>query len=295
MTATLSQLSEDYARIEQAIVYLEENFRRQPSLEEVAQAVHLSKFHFQRLFQRWAGISPKQFLQFLTLDHAKAMLRESQTVLDTSYAVGLSGPGRLHDLFVTLQAVTPGEYKTEGEGVSISYGFHASPFGECLLATTGRGICALRFVPSGDRDSILDELAADWSRSILQENAAQTAPLIEQIFTRPQEKAVVPFRLFLKGTNFQVKVWEALLNIPSGAMVSYQAVANYIGQPTAARAVGNAIGQNPIGFLIPCHRVVRKVGGASNYRWGAARKRAMLGWEASQSSQVNRFAEAGCA
>lgn len=282
MTAqSMAQRSEDYARIEQAILYLEENFRQQPSLDEIAQAVHLSKYHFQRLFQRWAGISPKQFLQFLTLDYAKQMLRQSHSVLETSYEVGLSGPSRLHDLFVTFQAMTPGEYKASGDGLTISYGFHASPFGECLLATTDKGICALLFVPSGQRQAALDTLSQEWSYSRLQEEPSLTQPLIEQIFAQPAHQSKRSFNILLKGTNFQVKVWEALVNIPAGAMVSYQDVAEYIGQPKASRAVGNAIGQNPVGFLIPCHRVVRKVGFSRSYRWGVPRKRAILGWEAS--------------
>jgi AraC family transcriptional regulator, regulatory protein of adaptative response / methylated-DNA-[protein]-cysteine methyltransferase len=274
-----TQLSSDYERIERAILYLEQNFRNQPSLEEVAQSVHLSKYHFQRLFKRWAGISPKQFLQFLTIEYAKKMLAESSTILDTTLEAGLSSPSRLHDLFITFEAITPGEFKDKGAGLKIVYGFHETPFGRCLLATTPRGICSLVFVAEGQEEQALAELKQGWPNSEFGEEPDQTQPLVNRIFTPSADEA--PLNLVLKGTNFQVKVWEALLRVPPGAMVSYHDIAAYIGQPSASRAVAQAIGQNPIAYIIPCHRVIRKMGIINDYRWGASRKKAILGWEAS--------------
>jgi AraC family transcriptional regulator of adaptative response/methylated-DNA-[protein]-cysteine methyltransferase len=274
-----TQLSSDYERIERAIVYLEQNFRNQPSLEEVAQSVHLSKYHFQRLFKRWAGISPKQFLQFLTIEYAKKMLAESSTILDTTLEAGLSSPSRLHDLFITFEAITPGEFKDKGAGLKIVYGFHKTPFGRCLLATTPRGICGLVFVVEGQEEQALAELKQAWPNSEFGEASDQTQRLPNQIFTPSADEA--PLNLVLKGTNFQVKVWEALLRIPPGAMVSYHDIAAYLGQPSASRAVAQAISQNPIAYIIPCHRVIRKMGVINDYRWGASRKKAILGWEAS--------------
>lgn len=279
-TTKFAQLSEDYQRIAQAIQFIEQNVQQQPSLEEIAAAVHLSPYHFHRLFRRWAGVTPKQFLQFLTVDYAKTLLTESNSVLETSLATGLSGPGRLHDMFVTLEAVTPGEFKSGGSGLQIAYGFHPTPFGCCLLATTSRGICALNFVEEGSQSQALAQLVHTWPGATLVENSQQTGPLVAQIFSgQPPQQ---PFNVLVKGTNFQVKVWSALLKIPSGAVTSYGAVATCLAQPTASRAVANAIAHNPVGYLIPCHRVIRKAGAISNYRWGEERKRAILGWEAGQ-------------
>jgi AraC family transcriptional regulator, regulatory protein of adaptative response / methylated-DNA-[protein]-cysteine methyltransferase len=272
------QQAEDYQVVEQAIRYLEGHFRQQPGLDEIAASVHLSKYHFQRLFKRWAGISPTQFLHFLTVEYAKERLRESQSVLDATMEAGLSSAGRLHDLFVTHEAVTPGEYRRQGAGLRIAYGFHETPFGRCLVATTARGICALQFVPGGDREA-QEVLASRWPQAALVEEPGETAPLVERIFAVPGE-AVLPFHLLLRGTNFQVRVWQALLAIPPGAMVSYQDVAVYIGRPKASRAVGRAVAENPVAYLIPCHRVITSAGEAHRYRWGTARKKAMLGWEA---------------
>lgn len=274
----LSQQAEDYRTVEQAIRFLEANFRRQPSLDEMAASVHLSKYHFERLFKRWAGITPTQFLRFLTLEHAKDTLRQSTSVLQATYEAGLSSPGRLHDLFVTFEAITPGEYKRRGAGLEIAYGFHDTPFGRCLLATTPRGICGLSFLPDGDGQVTLRELKARWPQAHFYEDPLQTGPLVEQIFAPGPHR--LPFHLMLKGTNFQVKVWQALLAIPPGAMVSYQDVAAYIGQPNATRAVGSAIGRNPVAYLIPCHRVISRTGQIHLYHWGTARKKAMLAREA---------------
>jgi AraC family transcriptional regulator of adaptative response/methylated-DNA-[protein]-cysteine methyltransferase len=282
----VDQAPADYARIEQAILFLEQNFQSQPTLKEIADHVGLSEYHFQRLFSRWAGISPKRFLQFLTLQYAKELLGESQSLLDTTYEAGLSSPGRLHDLFITHEAVTPGEFKQQGDGLTIAYGFHGTPFGEALLALTERGICGLSFVQPGKRDEALEELKGNWPRAHLYEDPAATQPLIDQIFTPDSsQKERRPLHLYLKGTNFQVRVWQALLRIPPGAVVSYDTVAALIGQPSATRAVGGATGRNPIAYLIPCHRVIRKVGAVDNYRWGSTRKKAILAWEASQRAR----------
>jgi AraC family transcriptional regulator of adaptative response/methylated-DNA-[protein]-cysteine methyltransferase len=272
----------DYERIERAIQYLEQNFQEQPNLEEVAQQVNLSSFHFQRLFKRWAGISPKRFLQFLTVEYAKKLLEESRSVLDATYEAGLSSPGRMHDLFVSIEAVTPGEFRRQGAGLEIFYGVHPSPFGECLLAVTERGICDLSFVGEEGREEAIAGLYRRWSEAQLTERPEATRPLLDQIFPSSSTNGKRPITLFLRGTNFQVKVWEALLNIPPGMVCSYQDIACDIGQPGAARAVGNAVATNPISYIIPCHRVIQKMGVIGNYRWSPARKRAMLGWEAAR-------------
>lgn len=283
---SIDQETADYARIEQAILFLEQNFQSQPTLKEIADHVGLSEYHFQRLFSRWAGISPKRFLQFLTIQYAKGLLDESKTLLDTTYEAGLSSPGRLHDLFITLEAVTPGEYKRQGAGLAITYGFHQTPFGEALLGLTGRGICGLFFVQPGTREQALRELKNNWPQAKFSEDASATEPFVQEIFApdaaRDRKR---PLPLFLKGTNFQVRVWQALLRVPPGMVVSYDTVAALIGQPSAARAVGSATGRNPIAYLIPCHRVIRKVGAVDNYRWGSARKKAILAWEAAQRAR----------
>jgi AraC family transcriptional regulator of adaptative response/methylated-DNA-[protein]-cysteine methyltransferase len=265
---------QDYRLIEQAIRFIETNARRQPELDEVAAAVGLSEFHFQRLFTRWAGISPKRFLQFLTKENAKELLAQSENLLDTTHQVGLSSLGRLHDLFVSTEAVTPGEYKSHGAGVTIRYGIHASPFGPCLVATTERGICHLGFVQTSEGDAI-DNLVADWSRAKMVEDYKSTAKLVEPIFDW-SKRGRESLRLHLRGTNFQIKVWEALLQIPQGTVTTYEQIAARIGKPSALRAVGTAVGHNPVAVLIPCHRVLRKDGEFGNYRYGSARKKALL-------------------
>lgn len=276
MNNNLKQLSEDYLRIEQAILYLEQHYKEQPNLEEVAANIGLSEYHFQRLFTRWAGVSPKRFLQFLTKEGAKELLDKSENLLDTTNEVGLSSLGRLHDLFVTTEAVSPGEYKSRGEGVTIRYGLHASPFGKCLIAVTERGICHLGFVQTSEGDAI-DNFVAEWKNARMIEDHRTTAPLIEPIFNLDYHGK--PLNIHLRGTNFQLKVWEALLQIPAGAVTTYEGLAERIGQPTASRAVGTAVGHNPIAVLIPCHRVIRKVGEFGNYRYGASRKKALLARE----------------
>ena len=270
--------SQDYWLIEQAIRFIESNAARQPELDEVAAAVGMSEFHFQRTFTRWAGISPKRFLQFLTKENAKGLLAQSENLLDTTHQVGISSLGRLHDLFVATEAVTPGEYKTRGAGVTIRYGIHPTPFGKCLIATTERGICHLGFVQTSEGDAV-DNLVAEWQEAQMIEDVKTTAPLVAPIFDlngRGQES----LRLHLRGTNFQIKVWEALLQIPQGTVTTYERIAARIGKPSALRAVGTAVGHNPVAVLIPCHRVLRKDGEFGNYRYGSARKKALLGWEA---------------
>jgi AraC family transcriptional regulator of adaptative response/methylated-DNA-[protein]-cysteine methyltransferase len=275
-----SQTSIDYERIEKAIQFLAENFHSQPSLKEIAAKIHVSEYHFQRLFSRWVGISPKRFLQFLTKEYAKTLLEKSINLLDVTYESGLTSPGRLHDLFVTCEAVTPGEYKAQGEGLEIAYGYHATPFGECMLARTDRGICGLSFVQNDDRRPVFAGLAHRWQNAKLIENPDATRPLIKRIFNPSEEKDSTTLHLVLSGTNFQIKVWEALIKIPMGAVVSYEDVAAHIGMPKASRAVGNAVGNNPVSFVIPCHRVIRKTAEFGNYGGGVARKLMILGWEA---------------
>ncbi len=276
-TTDFRQLREDYVLIEQAIEYVEANAHHQPELSEIAAAVGLSEFHFQRVFSRWAGISPKHFLQFVTKENAKALLDRSRNLLDTTYEVGLSSLGRLHDLFVTTEAVTPGQYRSRGAGLTIRYGLHPTPFGECLIGQTERGICHLSFVQDTEGDAI-DNLVTDWRQAEMIEDYDTTAPLVEPIFDLSR-RAHQPLHLFLRGTNFQIKVWEALLRIPVGRVATYGQIADEIGQPTAMRAVGGAVGHNPIAVLIPCHRVIRKLGEFGNYRYGSTRKKALLAHE----------------
>jgi AraC family transcriptional regulator of adaptative response/methylated-DNA-[protein]-cysteine methyltransferase len=278
------RLSADYLIVEKAIRYLNDNSRLQPDLSAVAFHVGLSEYHFQRLFTRWAGISPKRFLQFLTKENAKALLART-SIRFAAYESGLSGPGRLHDLLVTFEAVTPAEYRTKGAGVDIVYGFHPSPFGECLLALTVRGICFLAFTDGSPR-SALALLRRDWANSILHEDREATRLVLERIFPplpfAPVTPLQQPINLHLLGTNFQIKVWEALVRLPAGAVTSYARLAEGVGSVNAAQAVGNAVARNPVAYLIPCHRVIQSTGGFGGYRYGAARKQAILGREWAQ-------------
>lgn len=275
-------MNDDYRRIEKAIRYLEDHTLDQPDLEELAEQVHLSPYHFQRLFTRWAGVSPKRFLQYLTLAHAKRLLKEHGSQLDTAYRTGLSSPSRLHDLFVAVDAVTPGEYRAMGSGMEIAYGLHASPFGQCLLAVTDRGLCGLSFIDETDPQSPLQDLRRRWPKARLVKNHRRTADMSRRVFGSLAEGDHTPVPLLLKGTNFQIKVWEALLRVPPGSVTSYQRLARAIGNPTASRAVGTAVGANPIAYLIPCHRVILNTGAFGNYRYGTPRKKAILGWEQAQ-------------
>jgi len=280
-----SRACRDYERVEKAIVFIETHFDRQPDLKEIAAHVSLSEFHFQRLFSSWVGISPKRFLQFLTKEYVKGLLSRSSNVLDAAYDAGLSGPGRLHDLFVACEAVTPGEFKSKGEGLVIDYGFHDSPFGRCLIASTGRGICWLSFIRDGEQAGLLTEFRNAWKNARLIENPTDTRPLVMRIFDPSMWRRSNPIPVMIAGTNFQIKVWEALLRIPMGSVASYEDVAISVGLPKAVRAVGNAVGKNPVAFVIPCHRVVRKTAEFGNYGGGPARKKAMLGWEAGLVSE----------
>jgi AraC family transcriptional regulator of adaptative response/methylated-DNA-[protein]-cysteine methyltransferase len=278
MQTDRNALSEDYLRIEQAILYLENHYKDQPELGEVAANLGLSEYHFQRLFTRWAGVSPKRFLQFLTKEGAKNLLSRSENLLDTTHQVGLSSLGRLHDLFVTAEAVTPGEYKSGGAGVTIRYGVHPTPFGKCLIATTERGVCHLSFVQTSEGDAI-DQFVTDWKQATMIEDHRSTVHLVEPIFDLRYNYRGKPLNIHLRGTNFQLKVWEALLQIPVGEVTTYAGIAARVGNPGATRAVGTAIGHNPIAVLIPCHRVIRKVGEFGNYRYGTLRKKALLARE----------------
>ena len=272
-----------------AIRHLVEHWQDQPALEELAEVAGMSPFHFQRLFTRWAGISPKRFVQFLTLDHAKRLLAENRSVLDVALDVGLSGPSRLHDLFVACEAMTPGEYKALGGGLTIRWGLHETPFGPSLVGTTERGVCWLSFAERADGRDALIELATVWPAARLVEDADATLPIAFRAFGWEGSQPA-PLRLLMKGTNFQIKVWEALMRIPSGAVVSYEDVARAVGQPTAMRAVGAAVGRNPVCVLIPCHRVIQKSGIIHNYRYGVPRKRALLAWEQARVTEDSEAA-----
>ncbi len=277
----------DYQRIADAIAFLEDHWRRRPSLDEVAEHVGLSRFHFQRLFSRWAGISPKRFVQFLTIGRARELLAEGRPLLDVSIDLDLSGPSRLHDLFVSIDAVTPGEFKRRGADLTIRYGVHASPFGHCTIGLTPRGICFLGFVDDPDPRAAESVIGERWPRARLVCAPKDTAPLARRVFLPPAHRRSEPLPVLLSGTNFQIKVWEALLRIPPGRLATYQEVADAVGQPTAARAVGQAVGANPVSFLVPCHRVIRKAGLAGGYAWGLTRKRAMWWREAAQQSDLD--------
>ena len=267
MNTNFKQSSEDYLRIEQAILYLENHFKDQPNLDEVAANVGLSEFHFQRLFTRWAGVSPKRFLQFVTKESAKDLLDKSENLLDTTHQVGLSSLGRLHDLFVNTEAMSPGEYKSKGEGVTIRYGIHLTPFGKCLIGLTERGICHLGFVQGSEGEAI-DNLVSDWKEAKMIEDYRATAALVGPIFDLRFNTRIKPLTLHLRGTNFQLKVWEALLQIPAGSVSTYEGIASHIGNPNAVRAVGTAVGHNPIAVLIPCHRVIGADGKLHGYGGG---------------------------
>ncbi len=282
---TLSKEVLDYTLVAGAIEYITEHRLQQPSLDDIAQHLDVSPSYMQRVFTRWAGVSPKRFLQYLTLEHAKQLLDESQSVMDAAYEIGLSSPSRLHDLFITVDGVTPGEYKKQGDGIVIHYGTHATPFGDCLIAVTKRGVCGLYFMDYATDDAF-SELRMNWPQATMAQDNRATKPFVKRIFDNVnQYKAPLP--IFLKGTNFQLKVWKALLTIPLGSVVTYGDVAQAIRSPSSSRAVGNAVGNNAIGYLIPCHRVIRSSGVIDNYRWGSTRKLAILGWEASTAERLS--------
>jgi len=275
----------NYQRIEQAIKYLEDNFQRQPELDEVADKVHLSQFHFQRIFTDWAGISPKRFLQFLTVDFLKSKLQESKNIVEAAESAGLSSQSRVYDLFTTLEAVTPQEYKQQGSGIQVEYGIHETPFGVCLIGVTQRGICWLSFVSTEERPQTeMDKMKEHWHNSVFHQNQTLTKTFVDQIF-RPDAVPGKKLHLLVKGTNFQVKVWEALLRLPMGSVTTYQGIAERIQNPKAMQAVGSAVGSNHIAYLIPCHRVIRKDGILGEYRWAASRKKSIIGWEMAKASE----------
>ena len=269
---------DDLSRMERALDWLSRNFERQPSLAEAAGHAGLSEYHFQRCFRRQVGLSPKKYVQFLTLARAKDMLAQSRSVLDAAYASGLSGPGRLHDLFVSVEAMTPGEYKKQGHGLTVRYGVHPSPFGQCLIMRTARGLCGLAFTTPGRSCEAFAELARGIGAATFIEDAGAASGIARRIFGGPAERRDIA--LHLRGTPFQIQVWRALLSIPPGCVTSYGDLAHRIGSPGASRAVGSAAASNPVAWIIPCHRVIRASGVLGEYRWGRGRKLAMLSLEA---------------
>lgn len=272
--------STDYDIVRRAIAHIRGNWRAQPEIEQIAEAAGVTPTELHHLFRRWAGLTPKAFLQALTLDSARELLRSSASILDASYEVGLSGPGRLHDLFVTHEAMSPGEWKTGAEGVTISYGFHPSPFGSALVMATERGLCGLAFADFGEEKAALTDMQGRWLKAKYAEDSARTAPIAQRIFDKEKWRPDQPLRVVLIGTDFEVRVWETLMCIPMGRATTYSTIANRLGNPKASRAVGAAVGKNPISFVVPCHRVMGKSGDLTGYHWGLTRKCAMLGWEA---------------
>jgi len=269
----------DYIRIEKAMTYMSEHVSSQPSLEDVAAHVHLSPFHFHRVFCKWAGTTPKRFLQALTLERSKRMLKEEGSLMDVSLSMGLSGGSRLYDHFVKLEAVTPGEYRNGGQGVTIQYGVNETPFGKIFVAMTPRGVCRIEFLGSRSADEILVDIGKDWPKGSLVQNDNATNYVANVLFSRLKDGQSNPLSLHVMGTNFQVAVWRALLRIPSGQLASYSQIANALGYPNASRAVGNAVGSNPVAMLIPCHRVIQKSGAIGGYRWGSTKKEMIQAWE----------------
>jgi AraC family transcriptional regulator of adaptative response/methylated-DNA-[protein]-cysteine methyltransferase len=277
---------DDYDIVRRALRFLTEEWRTQPQVEAVAHAVGVTPDELHHLFRRWAGLTPMAFLQALTIDHARSLLRDSASVLDASYEVGLSGPGRLHDLFVAHEAMSPGEWKTGGDGLNMHFGFHPSPFGTALVVATERGLAGLGFADTGEEEAALADMQRRWPRARLLESSAATAPLARRIFDPSQWSKDQPLRVVMIGTDFEVRVWETLLDIPMGRASTYSDIAKKLGKPNAARAVGAAVGKNPVSFVVPCHRVLGKSGDVTGYHWGLTRKRAMLGWEAGQVAAV---------
>jgi AraC family transcriptional regulator of adaptative response/methylated-DNA-[protein]-cysteine methyltransferase len=283
MTLTAEENHINYRRIEEAILYLEKNFLAQPELDDVAEKVHLSPFHFQRIFTEWAGISPKRFLQFLTVDFLKEKLQQSRNLVEAAEQAGLSSQSRVYDLFTTLEAVTPQEYKQHGAGIRIEYGIHETPFGLCLIGVTERGICWLSFLATDeDPRTEIEAMKQHWHNSIFHQDQELTGAFAERIFN-PKAETTSKLHVLVKGTNFQLKVWEALLKIPMGEVTTYQEIARSIQSPKAMQAVGSAVGSNHVAYLIPCHQVIRKDGILGEYRWSATRKKSIIGWEMAKS------------
>ena len=278
--AAAASSASDYDIVRRAIEFISEHWREQPGLERIAASVAMPPLALQRLFTRWAGLTPKAFLQAMTLDAARALLTDSASVLDASYEVGLSGPGRLHDLFVTHEAMTPGDFKARGEGLTLRYGFHPSPFGLALVMASPRGLTGLAFADPGEEAKALADMQGRWPRAQYIEDAAATAAYASRIFDPATWRADRPLRVVMIGSDFELRVWETLLSVPFGRATTYSDIASRIGRPSAARAVGTAVGRNPISFVVPCHRVLGKGGSLCGYHWGLTRKRAILGWEA---------------
>jgi AraC family transcriptional regulator of adaptative response/methylated-DNA-[protein]-cysteine methyltransferase len=270
----------DYDVVRRAIAFIRGNWREQPEIDQMADAAGVTPTELHQLFRRWAGLTPKAFLQALTIDEARRMLRDSASVLDAAYEVGLSGPGRLHDLFVTHEAMSPGEWKTGGEGLTLTYGFHPSPFGMAIVMATPRGLAGLGFADPGEEAKALDDLRGRWPKATYVEDTAATAALAQRIFDPQLWRPDRPLRVVMIGTDFEVRVWETLLAIPMGRAATYSGIAAKLGNPKASRAVGAAVGKNPVCFVVPCHRVIGKSGDLTGYHWGLTRKQAILGWEA---------------
>ncbi len=287
MTAFEADTHADYDKVRKTLAYITDHWRDQPSLDEIAAHVGLSEPHLHHVFRRWSGLSPKAFLQAITLDHARSLLRDSASVLDTAYEVGLSGPGRLHDLFVTHEAMSPGDWKAGGQGLTLRYGYHPSPFGEAIAVATDRGLSGLGFVDAGDRSAALADMVRRWPKAIFVQDQELTAPLAARAFDPSLWKPETPLRVVFIGTDFEVRVWETLLRIPLGSATTYSTLAETLGKPKAARAVGGAVGRNPVSFVVPCHRVIGKSGALTGYHWGLTRKQAILGWEAGQLGSFN--------
>ena len=271
---------DDYDHVRKALTFIGTHWRQQPDLEEIATHTGLSAAHLRHLFQRWAGLSPKAFLQAVTLEHARHLLNDAASVLETALELGLSGPGRLHDLFVNYEALSPGEWKNKAAGLELHYGFHPSPFGETLLVSTPRGLSGLGFVDDGDRTTALEDMKRRWPLARFTASQEATLPFASRIFCQDRWMPDQPLRLVFIGSDFEIEVWQALLKIPLGQATTYSDLARHIGRPKAARAVGAAVGRNPISFVVPCHRVLGKSGALTGYHWGITRKQAMLGWEA---------------
>lgn len=278
----ITPIDGDYDVVRRVIERISLDYRDQPSLETLADAVGDTPNGLQKLFTRWAGLSPKGFLQAVTLDHARRLLDDGASVLDATYEVGMSGPGRLHDLFVTHEAMSPGDYKSRGSGLTISYGFHLSPFGVALIMVTERGLAGLAFNDAGEERAAFADMASRWPNATFVEDMSATAPYAARIFDPRKWRSEQPLRVVMIGSDFQLRVWEALLKIPMGKACTYSSIAASIGQPSASRAVGAAVGANPLSFVVPCHRALGKSGALTGYHWGLTRKRAILGWEAGQ-------------
>ncbi|NBN65640.1 methylated-DNA--[protein]-cysteine S-methyltransferase [Pannonibacter tanglangensis] len=284
--ATGEDAARDYQVVRETLERITETWRDQPQLDDLARQVGLQPIQLQRVFSRWAGLTPKQFVQAITLDHARALLRDAASILDTSYEVGLSGPARLHDLFVTHEAMTPGDYRGRGAGVTIRYGFHPCPFGQVLLMITERGLAGLAFADPGEETSAFEDMSSRWPAASFVADQEATLPYAVRVFDPSAWASDTPLNVVFIGTDFEIRVWQTLLKIPMGRATTYSDIARSLGKPSAARAVGTAVGRNPLSFVVPCHRVLGRTGGLCGYHWGLTRKRAILGWEAGLTGPV---------